>query len=86
MLTNYNEIKETALWFASFEPFTVYGLNQMLKQSHGFQVNEASDVLDHVLLAKRIKLDKVLRYEMFRFFWYKLQSLGVERHITKSRH
>ncbi len=65
MLTHYNEIKETALWFASFEPFTVYGLNQILKQSHGFQVNEASDVLDHVLLAKRIKLDKVLRCCVF---------------------
>ncbi len=48
MQTQYN-VKETALRFASFEPDTE-------KQSRGFQVNEASDVIDHVLLAKRIKL------------------------------
>ncbi len=28
-------------------------VKQILKQSRGFQVNEASDVIDHVLLAKR---------------------------------
>ncbi len=41
-------------------------MNQILKQSHGFQVNEASDIIDYVLLAKQIKL----RYSasMFRFF------------------
>ncbi len=53
MQTQYN-VKETALRFASFEPDTE-------KQSRGFQVNEASDVIDHVLLAKRIKL----RYSAF---------------------
>ncbi len=31
-------------------------MNQILKQSRVFQANEASDVIDHVLLAKRIKL------------------------------
>ncbi len=31
-------------------------VKQILKQSRGFQVNEASDVIDHVLLAKLIKL------------------------------
>ncbi len=41
-------------------------MKQILKQSCGFLVNEASDVIDHVLLAKRIKL----------------RSLGVESHIT----
>ncbi len=56
MLT-YN-VKETAPRFATFEPD--------MKQSRGIQANEALDVLDHVLLAKRIKL----RYSasMFRFF------------------
>ncbi len=33
-----------------------FRLKQILKQSCGFQVNEASDVIDHMLLAKRIKL------------------------------
>ncbi len=47
MLTHYN-VKETAPRFATFEPD--------MKQSRGIQANEASDVLDHVLLAKRIKL------------------------------
>ncbi len=57
MLTHYN-VKETAPRFATFEPD--------MKQSRGIQANEASDILDHVLLAKRIKL----RYSasMFRFF------------------
>ncbi len=36
------------LWFASFETD--------MKQSRGFQANEASDVIDYVLLAKLIKL------------------------------
>ncbi len=31
-------------------------LKQVLKQSRGFQANEASDVIDHMLFAKRIKL------------------------------
>ncbi len=35
------------LRFASFEPD--------MKQSRGFRENEASDVIDHVLLAKRIR-------------------------------
>ncbi len=35
------------LRFASFEPD--------MKQSCGFRENEASDVIDHVLLAKRIR-------------------------------
>ncbi len=48
MLTHYYVIKETVLRFASFEPD--------MKQSRGFQANEDSDVIDHVLLAKRIKL------------------------------
>ncbi len=43
-LLHYN-VKKTSL-----------SLKQILKQSHGFQVNEASDVKDHVLLAKQIKL------------------------------
>ncbi len=47
MLAHYN-VKEPALRFASFEP--------AMKQSRGFQANEASDVIDNVLLAKRIKL------------------------------
>ncbi len=37
MLTHYN-VMEMALRFASFEPF--------MKQSCGFQANEASDVID----------------------------------------
>ncbi len=47
MQTHYN-VKETTLWSLR--------LNQIMKQSRGFQANEASDVIDHVLLAKRIKL------------------------------
>ncbi len=47
MQAHYN-VKETALRFASFEAD--------MKQSRGFQVNEASDVIDHVLLAKRINI------------------------------
>ncbi len=31
-------------------------LKQVLKQSRGFQANEASDVIDQMLFAKRIKL------------------------------
>ncbi len=31
-------------------------LNQILKQSRGFQANEAESIISHVLLAKRIKL------------------------------
>ncbi len=56
MQTHYN-VKETALRFTSFEAD--------LKQSRGFLVNEASDVIDHVLLAKRIKRRKALRCEFF---------------------
>ncbi len=42
-----------------------------LKQSRGFQVNEASDIVDHVLLAKLIKL----RYSACMvFFLYKKNS------------
>ncbi len=59
MQAHYN-VKETALRLASFEAD--------MKQSRGFQVNEASDVIDHVLLAKRINIDTALQCEMFRFF------------------
>ncbi len=43
-------------------------MNQILKQSRGFQANESSDVIDHVLLAKRIKLRYSVICEMFLFF------------------
>ncbi len=45
MLMHYNV---TALRFTSFEPD--------IKQSRVFQANEASDFIDHLLLAKQIKL------------------------------
>ncbi len=47
MLMHFN-VKKMALRFASFEAD--------MRQSRGFQANEASDVIDHVLLANRIKL------------------------------
>ncbi len=47
MLMHYN-VKEMALRFALFE--------SDMKQSSGFQVKEASYVINHVLLAKQIKL------------------------------
>ncbi len=47
MLMHFN-VKKPALRFASFEAD--------MRQSRGFQANEASDVIDHVLLANRIKL------------------------------
>ncbi len=40
-----------------------------MKQSCGFQVNEASDVIDHVLLAyNESSSDTALQCEMFNFF------------------
>ncbi len=41
-------------------------MKQILKQSRGFQANEASDVIDHVLWQKRIKL----RYSVSMFFFF----------------
>ncbi len=71
----YYNVKEMMLRFASFEPD--------MKQSRGFQANEASDIIDHVLLAKRIKLRCSTSMWDVSFFWYKLRSLCVERHITR---
>ncbi len=68
-------VKKPALRFASFEAD--------MRQSCGFQANEASDVIDHVLLANRIKLLYSASMWDVLFFWYKLRSLGVERHITR---
>ncbi len=44
--------------------------------------NEASDVTDHVVLAKLIKLRYSASLRGASFFWYKLRSLCVKRHIT----
>ncbi len=76
MLAHYN-VKEPALRFASFEP--------AMKQSRGFQANEASDVIDNVLLTKRIKLNvKLGSMWDVSLFLYKLWSLCVERHISNN--
>ncbi len=48
MLSHYN-VKDIALG-------GLLRLIQILKQSRGYQANEASDIIDHVLSAKRIKL------------------------------
>ncbi len=50
-------VKGTALRFASFEAD--------MKQSRGFQANEASDIIDHMLLAKRIQ-----RFNVRCFFYF----------------
>ncbi len=66
---HYN-VKEMAPRFALFE--------SDMKQSSGFQVKEASYVINHVLLAKQIKL----QYSALMWVFLILRSLGVERHIT----
>ncbi len=45
-----------------------------MKQSCGFQANEASDIIDHVLLQNKSSSDTVLRYEMFHFFNTSLEA------------
>ncbi len=61
-------------------------LTQILKQSPGFQVKEASDVINHVLLAKQIKLQiQYFDVRRFVFFLYTHRSLCVEHHITRNK-
>ncbi len=48
--------------------------------------NKASDVTDHMVLAKWIKLHYSASLRDASFFWYNLRSLGVERHITTKIH
>ncbi len=66
MLSQYN-VKETALR-------GLLRLNQTLKHSRGFQANEASDVIDHVLLAKRIKLRYSAPMRDVLFFYTSLEA------------
>ncbi len=66
MLSQYN-VKETALR-------GLLRLNQTLKHSRGFQANEASDVIDHVLLAKRIKLRFSASMRDISFFYTSLEA------------
>ncbi len=74
MLSQYN-VKETALR-------GLLRLNQTLKHSRGFQANEASDVIDHVLLFKTNQAPIQCFNKGCFVFLYKPRSLGVEHHIT----
>ncbi len=47
-------------------------MKQILKQSRGFQVNEASDVIDHVLL------EKLINIYLFYTYIYKINTVNIQ--------
>ncbi len=81
--SGYN-VKEMALRFASFEADT--------EEVTWFQVNEASDVIYHVLLAKRIKLQRfnvtcfvfLIQASKLNFISILFMNLCPSQHVLKT--